>query len=158
MSVFTDNGELYYGAMLSLNAVICSLGTVFITEWTKKLKPAKAIQVGGLFYMIGFGSLAFINNLPFLIVSTCIWTIGEILVATNTSVFIANHSPASHRGRFNAIFPMIRRLGSFIGPILTGVLIQYSTYQMMWLIIGLIALMGSVLMGLLNKKVAQVDY
>jgi Na+/H+ antiporter NhaC len=43
----------------------------------------------------------------YFLLSTVIWTLGEILQATNTNVYIANHTPISHRGRFNAILPII---------------------------------------------------
>lgn len=41
--------------------------------------------------------------LPLFLLSTLLWTVGEILQVTNASVYVANNSPISHRGRFNAI-------------------------------------------------------
>lgn len=155
--LFNDKGPIYYGYMMSLNAILCSVFTVIITEWTKSIKPAKSIQIGGLFYVIGFGMMAFINSLWLFFISTLIWTIGEILVATNTSVFIANQAPITHRGRFNAIFPMIRRLGFFLGPIIAGLVIDGFGVRMVWIVMGVIALLGSIFMGKINTHIIKGD-
>lgn len=108
--VLGESGAGHYGIMLSINALVCSLFTVPLISLTKNLSPARTIQLGGILCAIGFGSYAIFKAPILFYVFTAIWTIGEILVATNISVFIADHSPVSHRGRFNAIFPIIRRV------------------------------------------------
>jgi len=59
----------------------------------------------------------------------------KLLIATNTSVYIANHTPISHRGRFNSVFPIIRKIGFALGPWLTGMFINNSNVRSVWLII-----------------------
>lgn len=75
-----------------------------------------------------------------------LWTTGEILVANNTNVYIANHSPDTHRGRFNSVFPMIKRLGFIVGPIISGTIIKYSEIKNLWIFVGCISLLGAIMM------------
>jgi len=71
---------------------------------------------------------------------------GETLIATNTNVYIANHSPASHRGRFNSIFPIIRKLGFAVGPMIAGVYVKYTSIRNLWLLVGGLAIVGAFMM------------
>ncbi|MBS4537034.1 MFS transporter [Clostridium sp. D2Q-11] len=144
--VFGDNGATLFGVLMTVNAVMCSIFTVVVNSATKDFKSSFNIAVGGILYMIGFGMIAFINSFWLFVVSTIIWTIGEILVATNTSVYIANHTPITHRGRFNAVFPIIRKLGFIIGPMMAGAYVKYSGIKSLWILIGALSLVGSIMM------------
>ena len=144
--IFKNNGSTIFGSLMTVNAVICSLLTVFITSLAKNIKASLCISLGGLLYAIGFGMMFFINSYFMFIVSTATWTVGEILVATNTSVYIANHTQITHRGRFNSVFPIIRKLGFMIGPVMAGFYIKYTNIRNLWLLIALLALIGSFMM------------
>ncbi len=150
--IFIDNPALIFGSLMTVNAVLCSVLTVFITSITKNIKASLSISFGGVLYAIGFGMIFFIHTYYLFIASTVIWTIGEILVAINTSVYIANHTPITHRGRFNSVFPIIRRIGFFIGPMLAGFYVNYSNIKNLWLLIGILSLIGALLMYVLYIK------
>lgn len=144
--VFKNNGPTIFGSLMTVNAVMCSIITVFITSATKNIKAALCISMGGLFYAVGFGMMFFIDAYYMFIISTATWTVGEILVATNTSVYIANHTPITHRGRFNSIFPIIRKLGFMIGPMMAGFYVKHTNIRNLWIMVAILALMGSLMM------------
>lgn len=144
--IFKKNGAAIFGSLMTINALMCSFFTVFITSATKNLKASLSIAIGGLLYAFGFGMMFFINSYFMFVVSTITWTIGEILVSTNTSVYIANHTPITHRGRFNAVFPIIRKLGFMMGPVIGGICVKYSNIRNLWLIIAALALIASLMM------------
>lgn len=149
--VFNSNASKVFGILMTTNAVICSIFTVFVTSFTKKLKSSQCIFIGGILYGLGFGIIYFINTLPMFIVSTFIWTMGEILVSTNTNIYIAEHSPKTHRGRFNSIFPIIRKIGFVIGPIFAGFYINNVNSRSLWVFISALSFLGSILMYRLYK-------
>jgi MFS family permease len=158
--VFKDNGSAVFGSLMTINAVICSLLTVFITAASQRINSSLSIAIGGLLYALGFGMIFFINSYFMFVISTVVWTLGEILVSTNTSVYIANHTPISHRGRFNSIFPIIRKLGFIAGPAISGFYIKYTSIKSLWIFVGILSLTGTILMyGLyiMDRKVVSAE-
>jgi MFS family permease len=156
--VFGANGAAVFGSLMTINAILCSTVTVFVVALTRNIKPALTIAIGGVLYAVGFGMMFFINAYYMFVLSTAIWTIGEILVSTNTSVYLAEHTPISHRGRFNSVFPIIRKLGFIIGPMIGGFCIKLSGIRSLWIVVALMALLGASMMYRLyitNDKVAE---
>lgn len=134
---FTGAGSAIYGRLVSFNAVIVIFLTPVITKLLSSKRSTKRIFYGGLLYAAGFGSLAFGRNISFFILSTIIITLGEIVVTISSSPFIANHTPASHRGRISAVLPMIMGMGQTLGPLLMGTILTLTSMTRAWLIIGI---------------------
>lgn len=157
--IFTENGAAVFGSLMTINALMCSVLTVFITSASQKISSSMSIALGGLLYTIGFGMIAFINSYIMFAISTAIWTVGEILISTNTSVYIANHTPISHRGRFNSVFPIIRKLGFIAGPMLAGLYVRYTNIKSLWIFIGLLSIIATLMMYRLHfiDKRASAD-
>lgn len=144
--IFKNNGPTIFGSLMTVNAVMCSILTVFITSTTKNIKASLCISIGGLLYAVGFGMMFYINTYYMFIISTATWTVGEILVATNTNVYIASHTPITHRGRFNSVFPIIRKLGFMIGPMMAGFYVKYTSIRNLWILVAILAVIGSLMM------------
>jgi MFS family permease len=118
MNLFGDSGAKLYGFMMTLNAVCVIAFTTPIVAFAKRFRPISNVAFAGVLYSIGFGVLAFARSPWLFFASTFVWSLGEIVQATNESVFVSNHTPMSHRGRFNAVLPLISGLGfSFSTPI-----------------------------------------
>lgn len=149
---FGIEGAKFYGLLMTVNAIICSLFTVAITSLTSRFSSVVNIAIASLFYMVGFGMLRSVATMAGFLVSTMLWTIGEIIIATNTNVYIANHAPVTHRGRFNAIFPVIRRIGFILGPPFAGWMSRVNGLEMVWTVNGAIALVIAVGMVQLRDK------
>lgn len=150
--IFNARGAKIFGMLMTVNAVLCSTVTIFITSAIKNIKASLCIAIGGLLYAFGFGMIFFIDKFYMFIISTVIWTIGEIMVSTNTSVYIAEHTPITHRGRFNSVFPIIRRLGFMAGPIMAGAYVKHSNIKNLWLLIGVLSLVASLMMYILYTR------
>lgn len=144
--IFGKKSATIFGSLMTVNAVMCSIIPMFLTALTGKIKASLSMAIGGILYAVGFGMIFFIHNYVLFILSAMIWTMGEILIATNTNVYIADHAPASHRGRFNSIFPIIRKLGFMVGPIIAGVYVKYTNIRNLWLFLGGISIIGAILM------------
>lgn len=94
--------------------------------------------------------LFYSNYLYLFVISTFIRTVGEILLTVNTSVFIANNSPITHRARFNAVAFFITQSGFAIAPLVTGQLIVSIGIVNIWPIVFVLSLIASVTMLGLN--------
>ena len=126
-------GTKYYGFLMTINALTVVIFTAIITHFTLKLKPIFCVGLGGLFYAVGFGMLAITSTLYLFIFSAFIWTLGEILIATNAMAYVANNTPITHRGRFNAIVPIIAEAGHALGPFLTGLYLMRHQTSSVWI-------------------------
>ena len=156
--VFGSNGPRIYGSIMTVNAVLVIVFTLFIITFTRKLKPLASIGIGGFLYAIGFGMLYFSSYLYLFIISTIIWTIGEIIITVNVEVFVANNAPITHRGRFFATINLTTEAGYALSPMLAGFFITSFGIRNIWPAVALIVSFGAMLMFLLyffEKKRAK---
>ncbi|SMC27446.1 Predicted arabinose efflux permease, MFS family [Clostridium acidisoli DSM 12555] len=149
--LFKSNGAKFYGFVAAINGLVVISFTPLITTVLHKIKPLKAIAIGGLFYTVSFGIFGYINKLPMFFISIFIMTLGEIMISTNEGTFVANHTPASHRGRLNSILPIISGAGYAFGPMVMGNVSNSFGYTVTWTIISILMLIGVIGNGLLQK-------
>jgi MFS family permease len=145
-------GARFYGTFNMINCLEVIFFTTIITILTKKIRAIYNVSIAGLFFAVGFGMLFFVKSFWLFVISTIIWTIGEIINATNIGVYIANHTPASHRGRFNAIINIISGLGGAISPFLMGGFITRNGVTNVWPIMFALGIFASVCMFLLGTS------
>lgn len=149
--LFKDSGAVYYGTLAGFNGLIVIVFTPLISKITHSFKTIKVIAGGALFYGIAFGMLGFVTDLPLFFVSIFIMTVGEIMISINSSTFIANHTPASHRGRVSSVLPIISGAGYMLGPLSMGMFIAHYSISTGWIIIGALGFLSAVLMRLLDR-------
>lgn len=152
---FLSLGAKYYGLMAGFNGVVVMVCTPFVTKFSENMKHIRKAIYGGLLYAFGFGMLGILNTLPFFFVSVFIFTLGEIILAISITPFIANHTPMSHRGRMNAVLPIIFGMGYTLGPITMGKALGYISIESAWLILGSVAIISSIFMFGLEKYDAK---
>ncbi len=128
-----EKGPQYYGWIMAVNTTMVIFFTPFILNFTKHLKPLANVFIGTLTYVVGFGMMAYIDTFSMFIVSVVIWTLGEIIQSVNTGVYISNHSPINHRGKFSAIIELIRFSGNASAPAFMGVYLMTKSYSQAWI-------------------------
>lgn len=149
---FGEHGAAYYGSVMTINAISVILLTTLVLSATRNFTALNSIAAGALFYGIGFGALYLLGDWPqfaIVVVSTVLWTIGEILVQTNINLYIASRVPDSHQGRFNGLLLFVGCLGYTLSPYLTGLFIRSVDMKSVWIIILGISLFYAVCMVLL---------
>jgi L-iditol 2-dehydrogenase len=71
---------------------------------------------------------------------------GRVCFITNSQVYLNSQTPASHRGRFSAVIPLVSQAGYLAGPWFTGRLIDRSGVAAVWPRTFLLGLAGAALM------------
>lgn len=162
-NIFLDRGPKLYGSLMTVNAVVVIVVTLFIVAAIKKFNPILNISLAGLLFAFGFGMLFFSDIFILFVISTFIWTIGEIINSVSSNVLAANYSPVTHRGRFNAIVYFINGVGFAIGPFLAGLFIKYCGIKNIWPLIFFLSIVASILMLVLffieqrqRKKIKKI--
>jgi len=142
-SVFGSKGASNFGVIMSFNAITVIVMTMAVIHATRKWKPISSIAMAGLLYAIGFGMISFIRSMPLYILSTLIWTIGEIMIVTNFGVYIANNTPQNYRARFNAVSSLSWAIGAALGTSLIGRYMDYFGVYAVWPLIFFLGIIGS---------------
>jgi MFS family permease len=133
--VMNEQGARFFGIIMSVNAVSVLVMTPTLTAYLHKQKPLLNMAAGQLCYAIGFGMLFFASqNYALFIISTVIWTLGEILNAINSGVFIANHTPINYRGRFSGFFGTMKSAGYTLAPLISGIILESTGLRFIWLV------------------------
>lgn len=141
--VFGSNGAKNYGILISFNAITVLVMTMFITNKIRKWHPLSAISMSGVLCAIGFGMITFLHSIPLYILSTFIWTLGEIMIVTNFGVYIANNTPQNFRARFNAVTSLSFAIGTALGTSLMGKYMDILGVQAVWPLVFFLALFGA---------------
>ena len=143
---------------MTVNAVTIIFFTPFLVTVTKRGKPINNMIYAGFLYIAGFGMLFFCNHISLFVISTFLWSCGEILSTTNQTVYIANHSPRTHRARFNSVLPLIILSGFSVGPLLIGPFIDSYSVKMVWpmmVSIALISIFSLCIFSVFNRNNAR---
>lgn len=147
-----DKGPSTYGMVMTANGLTVVALTALVTSLLAKRLPGVNMAIAGLFYAAGFGLLYFCASPAAVIVSTVVWTIGEIISATNSQVFIAALSPSSHRGRVNAFVMFVTGWGATLSPVVSGAYAARFGSRLLWPATFLVALTSALLMLLIARK------
>lgn len=148
--VFLSDGSKMFGMLMSINAITVIGLTIIVTKATKGRSTLSNIIIAGVFYAVGFGMIGIIKVFPLFVVSTILWTIGEILVVTNFGVYLANNSPSNFVARFNAIGSLSWAIGSAAGTSFMGKYIDLMGINAVWPLTFFLAIIGTGLMIILK--------
>jgi len=147
--IFSEMGPKIYGSLMSVNAIVVILLTIFLINLMKNTKPIINIAFAGVLYAIGFGIFFLVSNRFLLIGLTIIWTLGEIVQTINTNVYVAENSPITHRARFSSVVSFITELGFIISPIIMGYFIKHFGINNIWLPVIIISISAALMMYML---------
>jgi MFS family permease len=150
--LFGDRAAELMGGLYFTNGIMVVTMTTLIIYLTKKNKPLFNIAISGVFFAVGFGMNFFITVYPLFILTTIVWTIGEIVNATNMGVYIADHAPSSHRGRFNSVLNIITGAGSAIGPLIMGGYIENLGVKFVWPLVFSVTMISALMIYLLHLR------
>ena len=147
---FNNEGAKLLGYIMSINAVTALVLTIFIGFITKRNHQLTNMAFTAILYAIGFGMIGYIDNFTFFIISTIVWTLGEILSSISSGVYVANNSPSNYRARLNAIMNLGKFLGIAISTSFSGAYIQIHGCKTLWFLVFFISIIAWTLMFVLK--------
>ncbi len=140
------------GNIVSVNALVIIFLSVFVNNISLKFKPIKNVIFGTLLTAIGFVMYAFIQNILILYyVSVIIWTVGQILTVTNSTVYIMQNTPINQRARFGAMVDLIRGTAIVLSPKLMSFFILNIGISMSWVAMSSLCVIGLAGLTLIMK-------
>ncbi|HUP60293.1 MAG TPA: MFS transporter [Thermoanaerobaculia bacterium] len=133
-----------YGALISINGVLIVFFELAIISWTQRHPPQPLIAIGYLLTGIGFALTGFAQQIPALVATVVIWTIGEMIYAPVTGAFVTGLAPERYRGRYMGLWILMWSVGMLLGPFLGTLLFEYNrTY--LWLACAVAGIVSALL-------------
>lgn len=142
-------GPPLYGLLMAATAVMVLVVTPPLSRLARGRSPALTIGLGAVLMGLGFVGLLGAAWVPLLFFAGLVLTVGEVLWATGAPAYVANHSPVTHRGRFQSALNVIQNSGSMAGPWLGGVASGAWGLVVLWpltLVVMLVAALGLVVL------------
>jgi len=155
--VFGAQGAATFGFLMSFNALVVLGSTALMTRLTHRLSGPTTMGLGAAFMALGFAMLAFRLDRALLAASTLIWTLGEVLLATNSGAYLADHTPRNFRGRFQSIRELMSSVGRLFSPVVFGTLITVAGIHVSWGVTALVALGCAAGFALLHRWEARAS-
>jgi MFS family permease len=150
--LFGSAGTSYFGLLMSFNAITVLASTALVLRFIQRTSMLGAMTLGTFLYTIGFGMLVFPLTMIPMLISTFIWTQGEVLLAINTGPFIASQTPSNFRGRFQALREIMWGVGSSLSPLLCGAVMTKWGVHTSWLVTSLVVLVSSIVFFILYRN------
>lgn len=136
-------GPKAFGAVMTTNGLTVVAMTALVVLLSKRLRSLTAVALSFAFYAVGFGAYGLGSGLPWMLASTFVWTLGEILGATNGNAFIAERAPATHRSRINSAISLAHVSGSALAPLVAGPLAAAKGSAAVWPVVAACAAVGA---------------
>jgi len=140
----------WFGALLSMNALMVVLFQFLITRMTSKYAPMRMMALGTLLYMIGFGMYGFISEWYLFFVAMAILTVGEMIVIPVSQATVARFASEDKRGRYMAVYGFHWSIPTLFGVLGASFVYYYIGPNWVWYIAGIICLIAIVGFWILN--------
>ena len=108
----------------------------FVGRALLKIPERRFMMTGAFLYVIAMVILAFSSTLPMFILVSFLWGAGNAFVFPCLLVYALERAGAS-RGPAMGTFTAVAGLGSGVGPMMMGVVLQNSSYVIMFLCLAL---------------------
>lgn len=142
-------GPSAYGTVVALGGALIVCGQLFIPRLIEKRLKHHVLALSTALLGLGFGALAFADQLPLYLAAAVIWTLGAMLAAPPNAEINAELAPPALRARYQAVFFLTFPAAAFIAPALGGASLQYLG-DWHWVIsgaLGLLATLGHLAAG-----------
>ena len=141
----------WFGALLSMNALMVVLFQFWITKRTSKYAPMKMMAFGTLLYMIGFGMYGFISETYLFFVAMAILTVGEMIVIPVSQATVARFAPEDKRGRYMAVYGFHWSIPILFGVSAASFIYVYLGPNWVWYLAGILSLIAIIGFCLLHR-------
>lgn len=148
---FGLSGAKIFGYLMSLNAITVVLLTLPLNHLMRHIKPTNIIALSGVLYAVGFGMIGMIHHMAWYMISTLIWSIGEIMLSTSFGVYLANRSPENFRARINAVTTFFFATGTVIATSGMGLYTDRFGLPMLWPLLFILCMTGALGMKLIRE-------
>lgn len=137
---------VFAGFALALSSFIGIFGAVSVGKVSKYLSPFTISVVTVGFLSLSLLALSITGNAVAILIAVSIFGIADGLFGTVQNSYVSVAVPNHLRGTFSGIVAMSRNLGKFLAPIVMGVVLASASINTAFVVSGIIAALGLLLM------------
>jgi MFS family permease len=137
-----DLSKQTYGWIFTINTLMIVFLEVPLNTAMIAWPHGKALTLGALLTAIGFGGLAFPGGLGLVVVTTVVWTFGEMILFPTMSAYVADAAPPVRLGQYMGLYTMTFGLAFAVGPWAGTLLLVHLGGYALWgaaFLVGLLA-------------------
>jgi len=109
-------GSRFYGLLFTVNTLLIVALEVALNLAMAHWSHGRQLLLGSLFMAFGFGLTAWATGPGLLVLTTVIWTFGEMTVFPAMSDAVATLAPPDRRGEYMGLLSLCFALGLALGP------------------------------------------
>lgn len=145
----TRNGfsSAVYGLVISLNGVLVVLCELPLTTITKHRPSRRMMALGYLLIGLGFSSNLLSRTPVLLVLTTTLFTFGEMISMPVAGAYVADLAPEDRRGLYMGIYGMVWAAAFVFGPAVGMFLFSISRVAL-WVSCGLLGILAATLISL----------
>ena len=134
-----------YGIVFAINTIIIIFIEVPLNNLMNNWNEKKSLALGALLMGIGFGAMALATNLDLIIITTIVWTFGEMIFFPVSASHVSSLSPEKKRGEYMGYFQMMFSIAFLFGPWIGTLVFEFYGSAVLWtatFILGLISMLA----------------
>ncbi|WP_186579178.1 MDR family MFS transporter [Aquibacillus kalidii] len=151
---FSVSGETAFALILAENGLLVALFTVYITRVMTKFKERYVFIGSSIMYALGITLYGLTQNIWMFMVAMGLFTIAELMVVGIQESFVSKLSPKEMRGQYFSAASLRFTVGKLIAP-LSLVLTSYLSYTVVFLLLGVFAVLSALTYMIMFQKMDQ---
>lgn len=148
------------GWLFTINGGLVVLLQPFVNRVGRRMRISHVMAVGGLFYAAGYAMVGLAAGFAGLAVAMAVITLGETFVSPGHSTLSANLAGTGEAGRYTGLAGFSHQIGSALGPLLGGVMLERlapSHPALPWLLVAGLALAGALGYRSLGRRLSDEE-
>jgi MFS family permease len=141
-----------YGLLISLNGALVVLCELPLTTITRRFAARRVMAVGYLMIGAGFCSNVLPRTIPLIVLTTVLFTFGEMVSMPVGSAYVADLAPENRRGLYMGTYGLTWALAFVWGPSL-GMALFGASPVALWSLCGLLGILAAAV--ILNNRQPQ---
>ncbi|MEJ2504747.1 MAG: MFS transporter [Ignavibacteriaceae bacterium] len=121
-----------FGYLIAINTVLIIFVEVPLNDAMRTWENHKSLALGALLSALGFGLLAFLEDIQPIILLIIIWTFGEMILFPASGDYVASISPEKQRGEYMGYFQMSFSFSFMVGPWLGAEALDHFGSLSLW--------------------------
>lgn len=154
-NIFVTNSESVYSIVLLTNCITVIVATPIMKKFSKKIEPLKCIQISFGLFLVGFCMYYIELNVVEIVLSTILWSLGEVLFGINELVYIAEKVEKDYFARTVSIYDSMQNIISSLAPMINSFFILRLSLKISWLSLGFLCIIGALYIFIIRRNNAK---